>query len=59
MAEAQGLDDRLVAALTATAFAGAFHPGRAAAALEWAIGRLDDASGGQAPPPRTPPGPGT
>ena len=41
VAEAHGLDDRQVAALTANAFAGAFHPGRAAAALERAVGRLD------------------
>ena len=47
MAEAHGLDDRQVAALTANGFAGAFHPGRAKAALERAVGRLDD-----------PPGPG-
>ncbi len=41
VAEAHGLDDRQVAALTANGFAGAFHPGRAAAALERAVGRLD------------------
>jgi hypothetical protein len=59
VAEAHGLDDRQVAALTANGFAGAFHPGRAAAALERAVGKLGAASGGQAPPPRTPPGPAT
>jgi adenosine deaminase len=41
VAEALGLDDRQVAALAANSFAGAFHPGRAAAALEKAVGSLD------------------
>jgi aminodeoxyfutalosine deaminase len=41
VAEAQGLDDRQVAALTANGFAGAFHPGRASSALAKAVGRLD------------------
>jgi aminodeoxyfutalosine deaminase len=41
VAEAHGLDDRQVAALAANGFAGAFHPGRASAALERAVGRLD------------------
>ena len=35
VAEAQGLDDRQIAALAANGFAGAFHPGRAADALEF------------------------
>jgi hypothetical protein len=30
-----------VAALAANGFAGAFHPGRASAALERAVGRVD------------------
>src|SRR4029453_7690348 len=52
VAEAHGLDDRQVAALTANAFAGAFPPGRAAAALDRAVGRLDDPSGpGESPGP--------
>ncbi|HET9005649.1 MAG TPA: adenosine deaminase, partial [Actinomycetes bacterium] len=41
VADAHGLDDRQVAALAANGFAGAFHPGRASAALERAVGRLD------------------
>ena len=41
VAEALGLDDRQVAAMTANGFAGAFHPGRAAAALERAVDDLD------------------
>ena len=49
VAEALGLDDRQVAAMAANGFAGAFHPGRAAAALERAVGGLDAA---------TAPGPG-
>ena len=57
VAEAHGLDDRQVAALTANAFAGAFHPGRAAAALDRAVGRLDDPSGPGQNPGRGP-GPG-
>jgi adenosine deaminase len=44
VAEAQGLDHRQVAALVANGFAGAFHPGRASAALERAVGRLDEAT---------------
>jgi aminodeoxyfutalosine deaminase len=43
VAEAQGLDDRQVAALAANGFAGAFHPGRAAAALDRAVDQLDGA----------------
>ena len=46
VAEAHRLDERQVAALTANGFAGAFHPGRASSALERAVGRLDDPSGG-------------
>jgi len=42
VAEAQNLDDREVAALAANAFAGAFHPGRAAAALDRAVERLEE-----------------
>ncbi|HYN17725.1 MAG TPA: adenosine deaminase, partial [Actinomycetes bacterium] len=42
VAEAFGLDDRQVAALTANGFVGAFHPGRAAAALDRAVGKLED-----------------
>jgi adenosine deaminase len=41
VAEAQRLDDRQVAALVANGFAGAFHPGRASAARDWAIVRLE------------------
>jgi adenosine deaminase len=41
VADAHGLDDRQVAALAANGFVGAFHPGRASAALERAVGRLD------------------
>jgi hypothetical protein len=41
VAEAMGLDDRQVAAMTANGFAGAFHPGRAAAALERAVDGLE------------------
>jgi hypothetical protein len=41
VAEAQRLDDRQVAALVANGFAGAFHPGRASAARDRAIVRLE------------------
>jgi adenosine deaminase len=41
VAEAHRLDDRQVATLVSNGFAGAFHPGRAAAALERAVGRLE------------------
>ena len=41
VAEALGLDDRQVAAMTANGFAGAFHPGRASTALDRAMDRLD------------------
>ena len=41
VAEATGLDDRQVAALASNGFAGAFHPGRAAAALDRAVGQLE------------------
>ena len=41
VAEALGLDDRQVAAMTANGFAGAFHPGRAASALERAVDGLE------------------
>src|SRR4029453_8399500 len=51
VAEALGLDDRQVAAMTANGFAGAFHPGRAAAALERAVGNLDGTQPGR-PRPR-------
>ena len=44
VAEALGLDDRQVAAMTANGFAGAFHPGRASAALERAVGQLEHPS---------------
>jgi adenosine deaminase len=40
VAEAQGLDDREIAALAANGFAGAFHPGRASAALDRAVDEL-------------------
>ena len=42
VAEAHGLSEQQLAALVANGFAGAFHPGRAATALERAVGRLDD-----------------
>jgi hypothetical protein len=42
-AEAQGLDDRQIAALAANGFAGAFHPGRASAALDRAVDELHGA----------------
>jgi adenosine deaminase len=41
VAEAHGLDDRQLAVLASNGFAGAFHPGRAAAALDRAIGQLE------------------
>ena len=41
VAEAQRLDDRQVAALVANGFAGAFHPGRAAAARDRVIVQLE------------------
>jgi adenosine deaminase len=41
VAEAQRLDDRQVAGLVANGFAGAFHPGRASAARDRAIVRLE------------------
>jgi adenosine deaminase len=41
VAEAQGLDDRQVAALVANGFAGAFHPGRASAARDRVIVQLE------------------
>jgi adenosine deaminase len=41
VAEAHDLDDRQVATLAANGFAGAFHPGRASAALDRAIATLD------------------
>ena len=41
VAEAHGLDHRQLATLASNAFAGAFHPGRAATALDRALGRLD------------------
>jgi adenosine deaminase len=41
VAEAHGLGDRQLATLAANGFAGAFHPGRAAAALDRAVGRLE------------------
>ena len=44
VAEAQGLDDRQVAVLAANGFAGAFHPGRAAAALDRAVDQLEGPS---------------
>jgi adenosine deaminase len=43
VAEAQGLDDRQIAALAANGFAGAFHPGRASAALDRAVDELHGA----------------
>jgi aminodeoxyfutalosine deaminase len=43
VAEAHDLDDRQLAALASNGFAGAFHPGRAAAALDRAISQLDEA----------------
>ena len=42
VAEAHRLSQEQLAALVANGFAGAFHPGRAATALERAVGRLDD-----------------
>jgi adenosine deaminase len=41
VAEAQGLEDREIAALAANGFAGAFHPGRASAALDRAVEELE------------------
>jgi adenosine deaminase len=43
VAEAQGLDDRQIAALAANGFAGAFHPGRASATLDRAVDELHGA----------------
>ncbi|HEV3462564.1 MAG TPA: hypothetical protein VG846_01130, partial [Actinomycetota bacterium] len=55
VAEAHDLDDRQVATLAANGFAGAFHPGRASAALERAVGQLQHPAG-QGPAPTRGPG---
>ena len=44
VADAHGLTDRQLAALVSNGFAGAFHPGRAAAALDRAVMELEGSS---------------